>query len=124
VYNVDYLHCRLLSFDVASITDGENADNVIGQTDGMGGGVYTTQGVYDGAAVAGFDLPAAVEVDTVAHRLFVADYNTHRVLEYDLDASNTLVDRTIDHFLGQLEITRNLPTTTAYSTYGPTSLAF
>jgi DNA-binding beta-propeller fold protein YncE len=124
LYNVDYLHCRVLSFDVASITNGENADNVIGQTDGMGGGVYTTQGVYDGAAQEGFNWPYAVEVDTVSHRLFVTDNATSRVLEYDLDASNTLVDRTFDHFLGQLENTRNLPTTTAYSTYNPAGLAF
>lgn len=94
---------RVTMFDVSTTTiaNGENAVNVVGQTDGDGNGVYTTNVTYHGAVQQGVDYAYDVVVDTTSHRLFVADYFSRRVLVYELDARNILVDRTPDHLLGQ-----------------------
>jgi DNA-binding beta-propeller fold protein YncE len=126
LFVVDQQNYRVTVFDVSTTTlvDGENAANVVGQTDGAGGGVYTTNGVYDNRAIQGMNLPYDVAVDTAAHRLFVSDYMGLRVLEYDLDTSNTLVDRTPDHVLGQLDFTHTLDMINQYATGSPAGLAF
>jgi DNA-binding beta-propeller fold protein YncE len=116
---------RVTAFDgsTTSITNGANAINVVGQTDGAGGAVYTTGYNYDGIADKGMNLPFAVLVDTVSHRLFVGDYLGNRILVYDLDQSNTLVDRTVDHLLGQQNYRLTTLMTNQYSIYGPRGLA-
>ncbi|MBK8576700.1 MAG: hypothetical protein IPN90_13845 [Elusimicrobia bacterium] len=43
--------------------------------------------------------PINVLVDTASHRLFVSDFNSNLV--YNLDTSNTLVDRHDDNVIGQ-----------------------
>jgi DNA-binding beta-propeller fold protein YncE len=105
LFVADNFNTRVTMFDVSTttITNGENAENVAGQTDGAGNVVYTTARGYDGAPLKGFEYPYDVAVDTVSHRLFVTDYYGNRVLVYDLDSSNTLVDRTFDHVLGQTD---------------------
>ncbi len=54
---------------------------------------------------SGLVAPLDVDVDTVQHHMYVADYGNYRVLVFDLDASNNLVDRTADHVLGQANFT-------------------
>jgi predicted nucleotidyltransferase/6-phosphogluconolactonase (cycloisomerase 2 family) len=126
LFVVDQNNFRVTVFDVStiSITDGENAENVAGQTDGGGGGVYITGGAYDSRVVQGLNFPYDVSVDTVSHRIFVADHGGLRVLVYDLDTSNSLVDRTVDHVLGQVDFSRSVEVINQYSTGFPRGLAF
>ncbi|MBK8870390.1 MAG: NHL repeat-containing protein [Elusimicrobia bacterium] len=116
---------RVDMYDISTttITNGENAENVVGQTDGGGGASFTTRGLYDGLPAVGFQRVQDVVVDTTTHRLFVADFYTSRVAIYNLDVSNTLVDRTIDNVLGQDMVTQGLTETTQSSLYYANGLA-
>ena len=49
----------------------------------------------------GFNYPDGLALDTVHHRLFVSEFGNNRVLEYNLDSSNNLINHTPDHVLGQ-----------------------
>ncbi|MBL8024699.1 MAG: gliding motility-associated C-terminal domain-containing protein [Elusimicrobia bacterium] len=126
LYVADLRNNRILSFDVSTTTivNGSNAVNVVGQTDGTGGPVYTTQNIFDGVAQNGFRWEYDIAIDTSGHRLFVADYTSHRVLVYNLDTNNTIVDRTADYVLGQTNFTNQDIMTNQYSIYTPTGLAF
>ncbi len=121
----DRNNARVVMYDISTttITNGENAENVVGQTDGIGGASFTTRGLYDGLPAVGFQRVQDVVVDTTTHRLFVADYYTYRVAIYNLDTSNTLVDRTIDNVLGQDLVTQGLTGTTQSSIYVSHGLA-
>jgi DNA-binding beta-propeller fold protein YncE/predicted nucleotidyltransferase len=121
----DSFNNRVLVFDVSTTTinDGKNADNVVGQTDGSGGDVYTTGFPYDGKANEGFYNPYGVAIDTVSHRLFVSEEKAKRVSVYDLDESNTLVDRGIDHVLGQADLQSNLTAVSQSGVSAPDGLA-
>jgi predicted nucleotidyltransferase len=121
---VDQYSNRVTMYDVTAITNGENAVNVAGQTNGAGSPVYTTANAYDGVPQEGIDNPYDVTVDTVAHRLFVADFYGNRVLVYNLDASNTIVDRTMDNVLGQSDFKSVRTDTTQNSMKYPSGLAF
>jgi 6-phosphogluconolactonase (cycloisomerase 2 family) len=108
LFVADGTNNRVLFFNASTttITNGQNASDVLGQTDGAGGGVYTTGGGYDNRADDGMLVPYGVVVDTTSHRLFVSEYEAHRVAVYDLDASNTLVDQSMDYVLGQPDFSR------------------
>jgi DNA-binding beta-propeller fold protein YncE len=126
LYVGDYLNNRILSFDVSTTTivNGANAVNVVGQTDESGGPVYTRSYDFDRAAQNGFLWAYDVAIDTVSHRLFVGDYTSNRVLVYNLDTNNSIVDRTADYVLGQTNFINQDIMTNQYSTYRPTGLAF
>jgi sugar lactone lactonase YvrE len=52
----------------------------------------------------GFDDPRAVAVDGVNHRLFVADEENNRVVVYNLNTNNFLIENTADYVLGQTDL--------------------
>lgn len=55
-------------------------------------------------------------VDTINHRLFVSDFFNYRVLVFNLDSSNNLVDRSADFVLGEPDLfTRSLTPAAANS---------
>lgn len=84
------------------LLNGQNGENVVGQSDGIGGPDFDNAGPYDTSLLTGLFLPYAVAIDTISHRLFAADA-AHRILVYDLHSSNVFVDRTPDHVLGQAD---------------------
>ncbi len=49
----------------------------------------------------GFNRPSDMAIDTVHKKLFVSDTNNNRVLVFNLDASNALIDRNADFVIGQ-----------------------
>lgn len=69
---------RVVVFDVASITDGEDALNVLGQTTFTANAPATTQG--------GLSAPTDVCFDAASQRLFVADTGNHRVVVFHVGA--------------------------------------
>ena len=71
---------RVLVFDASTSTlsatpEGENAEDVIGQSDFVSGGGNTTQ--------SGMSQPQGLAYDPTDSRLFVADSNNNRVLVFD-----------------------------------------
>ena len=108
----------------AVISDGMNAENILGQLDDSDNPVWTTAVPNYRPSAQGFNSAYAVVVDTTSHRLFVADYFNSRVLEFDMDSSNNLVDHTADHVLGQSNFTGFLYHTTQDGMYYPAGLAY
>lgn len=119
----DSTNSRLLIFDgsdriivqnVASITNGQNAFDVIGKyDDGVPPVASFTKGTFSGAnandgplnrfGLSTATMASGVAMDTVHHRLFVSDTLNHRVLVYNLTAGNVLIDRIADNVLGEAD---------------------
>ncbi len=113
----------LRAADIA-LYDGQNAEDAVGQTDGSGGPSFTNSGPFNSSLLNGLNNVYDVEVDTITHRLFVADQSTNRILEFDLDSSNVLVDRNPDHLLGQTDFYGSDYGTQVNRFYYPYSMAF
>ena len=128
LYVTDQLNNRVTVFDVASITDGENAIEVVGQSDAAAypavSPVFTKGGENAGANRIGYSQPWGSVIDPTGHRLFVADQNNNRVLVYDLDAGNAPVDHLPDRVLGQTDFNGNSPALTQNGLDSPWGLAF
>ncbi len=128
LYVPDSSNNRVMIFDVASITDGENAVNVLGQSDGTSLSnpqpLYTKAGTNDSPNRFGFSSAYNVALDTVHHRFFMADRGNNRVLVYNLNNDNTFPDRVPDYVLGQSTFTSNAAAVTQSGMTAPSSLAY
>jgi fibronectin-binding autotransporter adhesin len=95
----------------SAISNGKTAMDVIGQYTTFDGflSAYSGSSAHNGntsAYALGFNLTtgsASMALDAVDHRLFVTDTLNHRVLVFNLDTNNTLIDRTPDIVLGQTD---------------------
>ena len=76
LFVADNTNSRVVVYDVASISNGQNAVNVLGQADFISGGSATTQGGLNG--------PRGLAYDSSNNRLFVADRDNNRVMAYDV----------------------------------------
>lgn len=72
---------RVKVFDVASISNGENAVNILGQTTWTGTSAANTQ--------SGLNEPRDVEYDSANQRLFIAEQGGNRVKVFDLSGGIT-----------------------------------
>jgi signal transduction histidine kinase/sugar lactone lactonase YvrE len=84
------------------------ASDLIGQVDGSGNPIWTNGGSNNTSGSVnnqGLSNPTGSVMDTVHHRLFVADSSNSRVLVFNLDSSNNLIDRTADNVLGEPDLT-------------------
>lgn len=112
--------------------NGEPAIDLLGQYDQTSFidpvPIYTKSGPNDGPNKFGFATPTAVAVDPVRHRLFVSEANNGRVLVFDLDAANLLLDRVPDKVLGKPDFVTGVdfsdPTPSAASLDGPEGIAY
>jgi hypothetical protein len=95
LYVNDGQNNRVLVFDVASITNGENAVNVLGQADFASNGTGTTASTLN--------QPLTVVSDPSDNRLFVSDGENRRVLVFDV-ASITNGENAVN-VLGQADFT-------------------
>jgi DNA-binding beta-propeller fold protein YncE len=107
LYVVDANSQRVIVFNITAITDGENAVNLLGQTDADGNLDYTSyiQDNFGNIGDIGFYYPEDVLVDTVHHRVFVADNSNARVLVFNLDSDNNFEDKVADNVLGAPDFT-------------------
>jgi DNA-binding beta-propeller fold protein YncE len=96
----DYDNNRVMMFDVASVSNGENAVGLLGQFVDAGTPTYT-EACRNGAQATGIGDAYAVAVDTANRRLFVTDSSRNRVLVFNLDSSFQPQDRAADYVLGQ-----------------------
>ncbi|MEK7067876.1 MAG: NHL repeat-containing protein, partial [Patescibacteria group bacterium] len=127
LFVADYTNNRVVIYNVASIVDGEDAVNVLGQTDGGLLPVYTTSGADNPGFLggyAGLNSLSGLLLDTVNHRLFVADSSNNRVLVFNLDTDNNLADRVADYVLGQPDFTSVTASTSQSGLAGPRGLAY
>jgi DNA-binding beta-propeller fold protein YncE len=125
LYVTDSSNNRIMIFDVAAITNGENAVDVLGQTDALGNPSYITASVLNAHINnSGFNTPDGIALDNVNHRLFVIDNSNHRVLVFNLDSSNNLIDHTADFVLGQPDFASSAGAATQSGMYYPDGLAF
>lgn len=97
---------RVMVFDVATstISDGENAEYVLGQTDFLSSGATTTQ--------SGLDFPRLMTYDPSSQRLFVVDTANSRVLAFDAATSTIANGENAENVLGQPTFVSNAATTT------------
>lgn len=77
-----------------------------------------------GANSGGLNRPNAMALDSVGHRLFIADALNNRVIVHDLDASNQIVDETADAVLGQADFVSATAATTQSGMNNPHGVAF
>lgn len=105
---------RVTVFDVASITNGENATHVLGQT------FFTT--FTSATTQSGMNYVRDVAYDSVNNRLFVADQDNRRVLVFDV-AAITNGENAIN-VLGQANFTSSAAATTQAGMNGPYALAY
>ncbi len=89
LFVADGMNSRILIFNAATLTNGMNASNVLGEPDFTSVNFATTQ--------SGMSLPWGVAADPADHLLFVADSANNRVLLFDtstitngMNASNVL----------------------------------
>jgi DNA-binding beta-propeller fold protein YncE len=101
---------RITVFDVTEIVDGEEVSNVLGfynegTLDVFGAITFENSVVNSGGGTInayGFEDLISVEIDTVNHRLFaVSTYNVGRILVFDLNGENEIVNFEADYVLGQ-----------------------
>ncbi len=126
IWIVDETANRVLMFyDIQA--DGDDATDVIGHYQGSSV-AYTVGATNNGPTATGFHTPSSIVVDEVGHRLFVADTENNRVLVFNLNSSNELVDYTADYVLGQSDFISDtldgIPFTSAGDTTQPSALAF
>jgi uncharacterized repeat protein (TIGR01451 family) len=115
---------RVLVFDVDTVTPEEDAVNVVGQLNESDTPVYTKNGANNGPNSSSFGKPVAMVVDTVNHRLFVTDRGNNRVLVFNLDASDELVDYNADYVLGQSDIYSDSSSCTSTTLNSPNGLYY
>jgi DNA-binding beta-propeller fold protein YncE len=96
------------------------ANGVLGQYD-----YYARYENNEGPNDTGFAEPYAVALDATHHRLFVVEEENARVVVYNLNSSNVLVDKTADFVLGQPTFsTSNCNDPAAESLCEPVDLAY
>lgn len=79
-----------------------NASGEIGQLDHNGQPTYTHGNENSNLRDMGFQQNQGIVMDEINHQLYVSDSVANRVMVFDLDVSNNLVDRVADHVLGQI----------------------
>ncbi len=108
LYVVDFGNHRVLVFNVAALGNFLAAQSVLGQLN-SGMPDFVQNAVNSGSANEyGFNRPLGMAKDEVGHKLFVADAFNHRVLVFNLDNNNDIVDYRADYVLGQADFSGNV----------------
>lgn len=117
-----FAHLRVLVFNVdpTTITDGENADYVIGQY------TFTVASASASTTQTGFGSngPKGVEYDPDNNRLFVADTGSQRVTVYNVATSTMTNAPAASYVLGQFTFTASTASSTAAGVSSPQALAY
>lgn len=82
--------------------------------------VYNSLAYMGKKSAVGFETPSDVILDTTHHRLFVADTANNRVLFFNLDTNDVLVDHTADGVIGQTDFLEG----GASAFFGPSYMAY
>jgi len=127
-YVADTTNNRILVFSGSSLVNGMYAVDGLGQSDGdLSDPVFRADRNYANNYPnrLGMYWPDDVEIDTTNHRLFVEDASNDRILVYNLDANDDLVDRIPDYVLGKDNFySRDNSKVTGTGTRVPSQLAY
>ena len=119
---------RVSVFDVSSISDNENAADLLGQyNDSLvaPGPVYTKTAANNAPNKLGLSAPMiGLALDPTGHRLFVSDTGNNRILIFNLDANDRLENRIPDSVLGQTNFYSNAAANTQAGLNVPNGIAF
>ncbi len=109
---------RILVYNVSpgTISNYENADYVLGQTDFTSSNSTTTQ--------SGLNSPWSLAYDPTSNRLFVSDNGNRRVLVYNAASGSIANGQNADYVIGQSNFTATVVTSTQQSLRGPRGLAY
>ena len=107
---------RVSIFDVASITDGEAAANVLGQATFTGGATSN--------ASTGMNNPQGLAFDNVGQRLFVVQVSNNRVTVYDVATSTITNGKAASYILGQSSFAGTSNVTSRTGMDFPSGVAF
>src|SRR5262249_3479510 len=100
----EFSNNRVTVFPTGNIKNAENANDVLGQFTSYSSDAapnYTSGCVNNGPGDVGFSTPLGMAMDTVNHRLFVADAFNNRVLVFTLNGSNQISSKTAANVIGQ-----------------------
>ena len=79
LYLVDEGNCRVVIFNnAASLANGANADNVLGQAD------FTSSAAPAPPTASSFSYPNSMFIDNVNNQIWIADAGNNRVLRFDV----------------------------------------
>ena len=94
---------RILAFDIrpGSLKNGLEAVDVIGHVDDFGEDDFDSRVANDRLDARTVTAARAVALDTVDHRLWAADEYNNRVIGFQLDTHNRLLDREASWVFGQ-----------------------
>lgn len=97
---------RVITFDIHPdrLTNGAKAVDVIGHIDDLGRNDYQRRSANDRLNGKTGAYVRAVALDPVDHRLFAADEYNNRVLAYQLDDHNRLLERDARWVFGQKDV--------------------
>lgn len=110
LYVGDGIGNRVLIFSGSALANGMNANDALGQYDDSltaPAPVFTKSVANNGPSKLGLSGPSGFALDTNNRRLFVCDQGNNRILVYNLNANNTLIDRIPDYVLGQANFYTN-----------------
>jgi sugar lactone lactonase YvrE len=105
---------RVLIFDVSTITNGQNASNVLGQSNFTSNSATTTQ--------SGMNTPVPLAYDTSTGRLFVGESTNRRVTVFNV--TSTTDGQNAANVLGQINFTTNVASNTQSGINTPSGLAY
>jgi len=118
---------RIAIFDISgegNSLSGGNMVDVIGHIDDEGNPSFTARAANDRVDDR-HHYPRAVALDPVDHRLFTIDQYNHRVLAWQLDANNQVLDRKSIAVLGQPDFSSAiLPPPTSRTFRLPSAVAY
>jgi sugar lactone lactonase YvrE len=87
IYLVDEGNSRILVFNnAASLANGANADNVLGQPD------FTSSDAPTPPTASSFSFPNSMYVDNASNQIWVADAGNNRVLRFDINGGSPTTD--------------------------------
>lgn len=91
---------RVLAYMSTISNNGQAASLVLGQLT-VGDTLDFYGNTMNNPQDRGMSGPSGMTIDAVHHKLFVSDTNNNRVLVYDLDSLNSLIDHNADFVIGQ-----------------------
>lgn len=105
LYVADTNNNRIMAYSSTITQNGQSASFTVGQTTPAGTSYFYSNAVNN-PINKGFDTPSSIAIDTDHHQLFVTDTGNNRVLIYNLNNSNDLIDVYADRVLGQSDFSK------------------
>jgi|GEM_PF-1435532 len=104
---------RIIIYDISNINNGQDALGVIGQINESSQPEYQMGWANSSIPGKGLYGPRGVQIDSTHHRLFVGEEGAHRILVFELDNDNNLIDKQADYVIGKPNFYNNEMGTTA-----------